>query len=213
MKIKNDKLRSKQYGVSMIETLLVLPIILFLGFGVVHLGLIFQAQSNLEYAALMAARVGAATSIDVGLMEQEVWNRMEASRYVSNPPRDIRIEVLNPNQAMFDSCGAEPTYNTQGCFTLNQCEIPNFGLQYRSQAEDCDGVSIQDANILRIRVRYRFVSGVPFLNRINFGGEDIDELDGENDGAEDAGMFVTAVATVRMQSPARRTIDNNDNIL
>ena len=60
--------KKKVSGASIIETMLVFPIILFLGFGVVHLGLIFQAQSNLEYAALMAARVGASTSIDIASM-------------------------------------------------------------------------------------------------------------------------------------------------
>ena len=54
----------RESGVSMIETLLVLPITLIIGAGIIHGGLVYQAQANLEYASLMAARVGAASNID-----------------------------------------------------------------------------------------------------------------------------------------------------
>ena len=206
----------KQAGVSMAETLLVLPILLFLGFGIVHLGLVFQAQSNLEYAALMAARVGASNGIEIQPMIDEVERRMEASG-VNDAPI-VNIEVLNPSQSMFDSCGKRPTYSSNNCANLQYCEIPHYGLSLRD--EQCGNeVSIQDANILRIRVTYRFNSGVPFLNRITFKQrftesdvvEREDALSGGVDEGE-GGVDVYAVATVRMQVPARRTFDNTSYI-
>ncbi len=215
---------NKQAGVSMLETLLVLPIIVVLGFGIVHLGLVFQAQSNLEYAALMAARMGASNGLDIQSMEEEVEKRMDASRFGSalGGVPAITIQILNPTQQMFNSCGLRPTYNTNDCDVVDLCEIPLYGLSLRSQAQLCDGASIQDANILRIRVTYSFNSGVPFLNRITFAtrmgsgsdpnGLDVNQpsLSGGTDG--EAGVQISAVATVRMQVPARRTFDNTDNI-
>lgn len=206
MKIFN---KNRETGASIIETMMVFPIILLLGFGVVHLGLIFQAQSNLEYAALMAARVGAATSIDIEAMTAEVRKRMEASHVgtaASLDARTILITVLNPTQQMFATCGQAPTYNSGDCVNPAACEIPNFALQSRPNTPNCDGASIQDANILRIQVDYYFDTRMPFLNRLPF-------TKGKFESADEDGVEITAIATVRMQSPARLTGSNNANIL
>ncbi len=143
MIILNKQKNKRQRGVSMVETMLVLPIMLMLGFGIVHGGLVFQARSNLEYAALMAARVGASTSIDIEAMEEEVVKRMGASRAQSDiAPPLVQITVLNPTRAMFDSCGKLPSFPPNACADspLDECEIPNFGLQFRAACEG--GVSI-----------------------------------------------------------------------
>lgn len=195
----------------MMETMLVMPIMLVIGFGIVHGGLVFQAQSNLEYAALMAARVGAASNIDINKMITEAEYRMRATTSVDGEDQaaiidelsHFSITVLNPTVGIFDSCGRQPTYDPGNCFSLGICEIPYFGLQFYDRtnpSNDCNGVSIQDANILRIRVSYTYDSKIPFLNRIRFIGEP------ERPEAE--GVEISAVATVRMQSPAHLTFEN-----
>ena len=203
--LQKHSFRFGQRGVSMMETLLVLPIMLLIGFGIVHGGLVYQAQANLEYAALMAARVGAASNIDIDAMKSEVEYRMRATSGVSGDvPAEvgqqldkISIEVLNPSLDMFLSCGGQPAL-VDGCAAGydNQCEIPYFGQQFIARTTACAGASIQDANILRIRVVYTYNSSVPFLSRIHFVGENVRPTD-------DEGIGVTAIATVRMQSPAR----------
>lgn len=205
--------RYRQAGVSMMETMLVMPIMLIIGFGIVHAGLVYQAQANLEYAALMAARVGAASSIDVAAMKDEAEYRMRATTGVdgSDPDTvtqvrdDITVTVINPTQQMFFSCGASPI-DTNECVNPNRCEIPYFGMQFISRTTACSGVSIQDANILRIRVSYTYNSRIPFMNRIRLVGE------GDRP-AEEEGVTITAVATVRMQTPARLTFDNQGSIV
>lgn len=201
----------------MVETMIILPIMLILGFGIVHAGLLFQAQSNLEYAALMAARVGASTSIDLQAMEAEVLRRMRASDprlrpdYDGGVIPDMVITVLNPTYAMFDSCGRRPTYNPDVCDgPFGECEIPNFGLQFRDRSGDalCDSqATVQDANILRIQVRYGIDTKVPFMDWIQFPGSN-QSLTDDPDGLIQNGYPVTAIATVRMQSPARITFAN-----
>jgi len=204
----NYKERHKQAGVSMFETMLILPIALIIGFGIVHGGLVFQAQSNLEYAALMAARVGASKSIDIDDMINEVEFRMRPTTSVDGSDSDvvvdqrgrIQIEVLNPTRGMFSDCGRQPS-NTSDCFSDSICEIPYFGMQFYSRNNSYGNCSsVQDANILRIRVTYTYDSKVPFLSRIR--------LTGESARPQDEGIDISAIATVRMQSPARLTIAN-----
>lgn len=206
--------RSPQSGVSMIETMLVMPIMLIIGFGIVQGGLVYQAQANLEYAALMAARVGASTSINVNQMAREVAYRMQATSGIDGSDDDavlgqlgnISVEVLNPTLEMFQACGEQPSFDTTDCYNPGRCEIPYFGQQfYDNQILACNGASIQDANILRVRVTYRYNSGIPFVSNIRLVGES-NFPDGDN------GTDITAVATVRMQSPARLTLANYDSI-
>lgn len=199
----------------MLETLLVLPVILILGFGIVHAGLVFQAQSNLEYAALMAARVGASTSIDIAAMQVEVADRMSASQDPAEVLIPPQITVVNPTRAMFLACGESPTYDQSACAGSplgSACEIPNFGLQLRDSTVSCDGgANIQDANILRIRVAYYFDSKVPFMDLITFPvGDAARDFDFPDEDNPPPGRWVYAVATVRMQSPARITANNAD---
>lgn len=198
----------RESGVSMIETLMVFPVAILLGFGIVHLGLVYQARANLEYAALMAARVGAVTSIDIARMQEEAARRMEASRIGPSTilPGDIQIQVLNPTRQMFVDCG-EPASGGAVCDgALARCEIPNFGLQFRDPGVTrCDGTNYQDANILRIRVSYNFDSKVPFMNARLFA------RDTGHAAGRDNGTLIQAVATVRMQTPARMVLANQSN--
>jgi hypothetical protein len=197
-----------QSGVSMVETLMVFPVVILMGLGVVHLGLLYQARANLEYAALMAAREGAVSSINIGRMQAEAAIRMAASRVGPSAinPNDIQIQVLNPTYQMFVRCGEPPTEGGVCDGPLGNCEIPNFGLQFRDPAITlCDGTNYQDANILRIRVSYNFDSKVPFMNMKLFAADD-EDVDGQSNGT-----VISAVATVRMQTPARIVAANQGN--
>lgn len=195
---------NNQKGVSMIETIMIFPIVLMIALWIIHIGLVYQARANLEYAALMGARVGSVSSINIPAMQTEVANRLAASQVGSIPvaPGDVLITVLNPTRRMFQVCGVPRSdgLNDCGAGTPN-CEIPNFGLQFRAVDSSCDGVSIQDANILRIQVSYQFDSKIPFMNVPLFARD-------AGDAAGGVGTIVTAVATVRMQTPARRTTQN-----
>lgn len=195
-------------GVAMVETLLVLPILLMLGLGIVHLGLVYQAKSNLEYAALMAARVGASTSIDITEMRQEVLRRMQAADTRIEDLSDlsrVEIEVINPDMSVFSDWGGPPTEGAV-CASgySNSCEIPNDSLVFRpTTLGGSSGVSIQDANILRIKVVYYYDSRVPLMKAFY--------VDRRAEGVE-TGVELIAYSTVRMQSPARLT-DSNINFI
>jgi len=213
---------SKESGAAMIETIITFPVVMLLGFGILHLGLIYQAKSNLEYAALMAARM-ASTSGFYSVsnpandffdeFKAEVRHRMQAS----DPLREgaqaddaeelskVAIRVLRPSMDVFAEFG-------QGTCPTGSCLIPNDNLLYRTTSLRTlpDGVemNIQDANILQLSVSYRYNSGVPFLSRL-FAVDSFDDMDAFLDESEKhetagtPGMRITAVSTVRMQTDAR----------
>lgn len=198
-----------QFGASIVETMLVFPVMFLMGLGIVHLGLVYQAKSNLEYAALMAARIGSVTSIDIQQMRNEVARRMAPSQIGPNAisPGAVEIEIINPTANMFSQCGQAPLDNTICNGAIAACEIPNFGLQYRSPtATNCGGgASLQDANLLRIKVTLLFDTKIPFMNMRLFAGDSRNQTP--------AGTNISAVATVRMQSPARMTFENEGYFL
>ena len=173
--------RSTISGAAMIETIFVFPVVMFLGFGILHLGLIYQAKSNLEYAALMAARMASTQGfydVDNGVgrftaFQEEVRCRMQASdpldgAFCDDPMElaKVGVRVIRPNIDTFDQWG-------ESC-TGSECVIPNDNLLYRDPTETRsvtfssgpEDINIQDANILQLEVTYVFDSGVPFLGRM-----------------------------------------------
>jgi hypothetical protein len=67
-------------------------------------------------------------------------------------PLTARVEIISPTQAAFDALKNAAN------------EIPNDNLMYRSGSGD--GMSIQDANLLKVRVTYCVKLVVPFVNRM-----------------------------------------------
>lgn len=202
--------KKRAQGVSMIETLIALPIVLLLGAGIIHIGLTYQAKSNLEYAALMAARVGASTSLDIEQMRREVKRRMKAADQGNgdlNSLQGVEVEVLNPDISVFYDWGG-PSSDGVPCPAGfgDSCEIPNDNLLARNNntnpADGSSGLNIKEANLLRIRVTYYYDTSVPFMNGF-FLSRPYDPAGGVPSGTQ-----LVAHATVRMQSPARITDEN-----
>jgi len=203
MRLKN-KINKKITGAAMIETLYVFPIVLVALFAIIQLGLIFQSKSNLEYAALMAARIGASQSLNEAsfqAMKEEVRHRMEASDALktgksitdADEINKVSLKVLRPNDDVFSSW-------SDGACPGADCLIPNDNLLYRDPNElrgsSGQELSIQDANLLQLQVSYEIRTGVPLMAEI---------LNGLADLTGQPNVSVTAVTVVRMQSPATAT--------
>lgn len=191
----------------MLETLLALPIVLFLGAGIIHMGLVYQAKSNLEYASLMAARVGSTTSLSLDDMRREVKRRMKASDSSNGQLNDltgITIEIVNPGISVFEDWGRAATQGVCPAGFARICEIPNDNLLNRDKglnpSNGSSGLNIQEANLLRIKVTYFYDSMIPFMNLLSFNSGGV---------GVPSGTPLVAFATVRMQSPARITNENS----
>lgn len=190
-----DSIRAR--GAAMAETIIVFPILMFVGMGIIHLGLIYQAKSNLEYAAFMAARQAAATEmgslpddgdLDVydGLDELRKTVRCRMAAYDPLPegvvcdngdlPGDemakVLIRVIRPVEAEFIAWGETSPGNPCGGYPVDGCYIPNNNLLAHDPNDDRDSIYLQDANIMTISVRYLVDTGVPFINGFFIGDQD-----------------------------------------
>lgn len=160
-----------QRGQAMVEYLIIFPALLMLVLGAIQFALIYQAKFTLNYATFMAARQGALknakiTPIKDGLasgmtplfmrttgtpfLDDLAKARVIAMIEVFNP-LTTKVEIISPTKAAYDAL----QQNNQ---------IPNDNLMYRSTSGD--GMSIQDANLLKIRVTYCVRLIVPFVNRV-----------------------------------------------
>jgi hypothetical protein len=227
----------RQSGVTLVEFALVIPFALLVVLGIIQMGLIFSAKQLVNEATFMAARAGAVLNAQPDPMQaamrkslipfyQDSGNTNDYMR-LANALRDARndtscpvptscflkIEVLNPSPASFNDFGISGTAFGGSRY------IPNDNLEFRSRSTGgSSGQSIQDANVLKIRVTYGYQLKVPLMQSV-FGSVmcgiriGIDAFDGNNPGgdasASDCTNYysqgripVVAYATVLMQSPA-----------
>lgn len=155
----------------MVEFIIVTPIILLLLFGAFQFALIYHAKILLNYAAFEAARFGAVSNARMSEMEN-AFARSMAAIHTHNPTSDdvmcareivyqeiengfVNIEVINPPQDAFDDDNLDPGGDDT---------IPNDNLMYRNAVSNT-GLTIQDANLLKIRASYCYPMYVPYINR------------------------------------------------
>lgn len=167
----------RERGQAIVEYIIIFPVLLLLVLGALQFALIYQAKFTLNYAAFMGARQGALkngsmTSIKDGVAagmtplfmrppQSDPQNpgigSLAKARIISTieifNPLTAKVEIISPTQVAFDAL-------KQGA------ELPNDNLMYRSGTGD--GMSIQDANLLKIRVTYCVKLVVPFANRVIF---------------------------------------------
>jgi len=165
----------------MVETVVVIFVTLLLLLGIIQFALIYSAKTTLTYAAFEAARAGAVNYADRTAIEYALARGL-APLYTAVEPADgmmdkidsvktsrdkiigelktgdyACIERLNPTTNAFTAHGiADPS----GQFTK---VIPNDNLIYRSALPQA-GVSIQDANLLKLRVTYCYPMYVPIIS-------------------------------------------------
>lgn len=168
-------------GASMVEFIIVLPILLLLCLGILQFGLLYQAKSTLDYAALQAARAGALNNGKSAAMKSGLARGLTplyartaslagqqqallASNLDLMKPGSYQIDVINPTSAAMQDFGRTGEYAD-----ANVQQIPNDTLMFRNTTPgSSSGLTIQDANLLKIRVTYCYEMYVPFANRTIF---------------------------------------------
>jgi len=191
----------------MTEFLVILPVMLLLILGAIQFVLIYQVKITLNYATFEGARAGSLEnasrkSVDNGLTrglaplfarfsttrefaggndyaelaEKVIDARQFARDEITNG--HIKIELLNPTVRMFQA------FNNA---------IPNDHLSFR---EEENGINLQEANLLKIRVTYCMNLIVPMVNNL------ISTVAGGN--CQRLRFPVVSTSIIRMQSPAER---------
>ncbi len=163
-------------GQAMTEYMIVFPVMLVLIFGTLQFALLYQTKVQLNYAAFESARSGSLNNaqrwaLQAGAVRglvplhthgsgrewlrwarSTVWDQIDAGL--------VDIEIINPTPEAFDNHGID-----DGDDRL----IPNDSLMYREATLKGTGpnkLSIQDANLLKIRLLYCAEMPVPFVNRM-----------------------------------------------
>ena len=158
----------RQAGQATVEYLYVLPILLILLLGSLQFIFIYQAKQTLNYATFNGTRNGALNAgkmaaiqdgVTAGLaplfVHDETQQALKDARKLAytelTNAKLARIEILNPTPGALSGFGGT---------------IPNDNLMYRAEDDIKDGVNVQDANLLKVRVTYCVRLVVPLVNRM-----------------------------------------------
>jgi TadE-like protein len=231
-------LRSRQGGITVVEFAVVIPIALLLVFGIVQLGLMYTAKEVVNEGAFVAARAGAFNNAQLDKITeamtrslipfyQDTTNSNDFSRIsqaLASAQRDtdcssgnqcfLTLQILNPSSAAFEDFGISTSASGGHTF------IPNDNLQFRphSVKGPKSGLSIQDANALKIKVTYGYEMKVPLMSTVigavmcgisngvrAFGSGNNANVVGGDDCTNfysQGRIPIVSYATVQMQTPA-----------
>ncbi|MDA8092756.1 MAG: pilus assembly protein [Betaproteobacteria bacterium] len=174
-------------GQAMAEYLIVLPSLLLLVLGAIQFALVFMAKSTLDLAAFDGARNGTLNNASTTSIREGVARGLaplyQSGMPVSGPslagvataeadallavedPVKVDIEQLNPSPAAFQDFATTMSFADDSGNLQTTKAIPNSGLLYQPTTPGAQSnESIQDANLLKIRVHYCYPLIVPFVN-------------------------------------------------
>ncbi|MBO9873414.1 MULTISPECIES: TadE family protein [Xanthomonas] len=210
-RVRTLRSRTSMRGQSMVELVIITPVLLFLLLAVIQAVLLYRMKSTLDYATLMAARAGAVSGVDreemrkglaKGMMPLHVHETGQAAveQGFWAAYYDLRVNsqitVISPTRAAWNNF-KERQYD--GSYAL-----PNDTLAYRSTAIGSSGVNVQDANILKIKVVYNAKLDVPFVDWV-LGGKSQYLKPGTFESSPlqtfTRRLPIESYAIVRMQSP------------
>jgi len=173
--------RSHARGQALVEYLIVLPSLLLLILGAIQFALLYHIKNTLQYATFAAARQGALKNAKMSTIKDALAagmtplftfkpdlgslakGRAIAAIEVFNP-LTAKVELLSPTkEAADDFAAADPADSSKRL-------IPNDNLMYRPTGTGkSSGLSIQDANLIKVRVTYCAKLVVPVANVAIYG--------------------------------------------
>jgi uncharacterized membrane protein YgcG len=199
----------RQKGQSLVEAIVVIPVFGAVLLGIFQAVLFYRAKATVDYATFQAARRGAThfaskramcKGLAAGLTPLYTHDASNGAILAGYTKAHLdactrgnaaTIDIISPTQAMFNAW-KEKQYD-------GQWAIPNDSLMYRGDAVKA-GVTVQDANLLKIRVTYKFPLIVPLIDRM------IGTYDAVRSAAKGHTVYsltIESQATVRMQTPIR----------
>ncbi|UUZ50470.1 DUF192 domain-containing protein [Massilia sp. B-10] len=161
------RLLARARGQSMTEFLVVFPALVLLVFGIIQFALLYQTRLTLNHATMLAARLAALNNGSDAAMRLALGNGLaplfaldptmggyiyavkEANKRTIKGANMVDLTVLNPTKAAMNDFGRTKLNGTGGR------ELPNDTLSYRSVTPGTNSkISVQDANILHVRVEF-----------------------------------------------------------
>ena len=158
-------------GQATIEYLYVLPILLILLLGSLQFVFIYEAKLSLNYATFVATRAGALKNGSMAAIQDGLYSGLaplfahgKDQKALKDARAAAKTELGNNKLALISI--VNPTAGAYSGFANAAGEIPNDNLMYRDPADQQDGMNVQDANILKVRVTYCVRLVVPIINRM-----------------------------------------------
>lgn len=180
--------QKRQSGQAMVETTIILAVMLLLILGAIQFALLYRAKVTLNYATFEATRAGALNygsrrAVEFALARglapiytairpgESMLDKVDAVKTARDRVMNeidgaaggdfVCIQRLNPTDDAFTAHGiTDPTG------TFSEPVIPNDNLIYRAIDTNGSQVSIQDANLLKIKVTYCHRMIVPFISQL-----------------------------------------------
>jgi uncharacterized membrane protein (UPF0127 family) len=174
---------AKDGGSAMIEFIVVGPLIVLLGLSILQYGMVFFAKNQINYAAFMAAREGAFAHADLSAIQRAYVRALapmygggetpaELAESVAKASADMagnaQIQILNPTKESFSDWNDETLQALLK--TGSRHVIPNASLathiNQASEVRPSSGQSLQDANLLKLKITYGYVPKVPIIGKL-----------------------------------------------
>ncbi len=161
-------------GIATLEFAVAFPLAVLVVLSLVQVGLLGMGKLMLNHITFMAARQGAVQNADEALIraavirglapfyqdstEPDALTRLRSAQALAaqEAPAFLSVERLSPGPGAFDDFGLPGPGGRR--------RIPNDNLRWRHDGVRAhSGVNIQDANLLKIKVRYGQALKVPLM--------------------------------------------------
>lgn len=169
----------RQRGASLVEFVVVGPILTLLGLALVQYGMLFFAKNQINHAGFMAARAGSAGNASLaavrdayaialvpmyggGQSPEALAKSLVAAR--ADVELATRIEMLSPTKESFDDWNSP---ELQKRLNTSKRVIPNSNQAFKSaDVGATSGQTIQDANLIKLRITQGYKPSVPLVSGI-----------------------------------------------
>ncbi|MFK7860450.1 MAG: TadE/TadG family type IV pilus assembly protein [Granulosicoccus sp.] len=201
---------NRQRGASLVEFSIVGLSIILIGLFTLQLGLLYHAKTTLNYAVFEAARAGAVNNASMSAIRSELGIRLaplqggdgsakRAALAVARSSLNIKdplnttIAILNPGKAAFKDWAVRDPVSGKRFIPVNHLRHQTYDIGRHS------GLSLRDANILKLQVTHGVDLRVPVVGRLM--AAPMKWLDSDNAIYYLRGKWpIQSVAIVRMQS-------------
>jgi len=168
-----------QRGATLVEFVITMPVAVLLVLALLQTGMLYMARITLNHATFMAARAGSLNNANMNVITNDLirglspfyqdstdtndttrltaaWTRAKLDTAI---PTRLQIQLLNPSKKAFADFGIKDSIK-------KVTYIPNDNLQWRSSTVGkTSQLSIQDANLLKLRVVYAYELKIPFVSK------------------------------------------------
>ena len=182
----------RQHGATTTEFVVVGPLLVLLSMAILQYGLLFFTKNQVNHAAFLAARAGSMEHANLDKVREAYVRGLVpvygggrnpselAASYVraqADTAPYLKIEMLNPTKESFDDFNDPALQAVIGkgkAANGGDARVINNAYQYAPPASQTgikpnSGQTLQDANLLKLRITHGYEPKVPFMNKLWVG--------------------------------------------